>query len=48
MIPCYLCLDDFARVKVTRVDMRDDDTDYINASYMDVCMILYSNSAFVL
>ena len=33
----FYYVDDFARVKVTRVDMKDDDTDYINASHIDVC-----------
>ena len=29
--------DDFSRVKISRVDMKDDDTDYINATNIDVC-----------
>lgn len=29
-------LDDFSRVKVSQVDKKDDDTDYINASFIDV------------
>ena len=33
----FYYVDDFSCVKVTWVDMKDDDTDYINASYIDVC-----------
>ena len=35
--------DDFSRVKISQVDLKDDDTDYINATTIDVCSnnILY-------
>ena len=28
--------DDFSRVKISQVDLKDDDTDYINATTIDV------------
>lgn len=37
-----LHLDDFSRVKVAQVDKPDDDTDYINASFIDVRNISYA------
>jgi len=30
------CVDDFSRVKISRVDKKEDDTDYINATHIDV------------
>ena len=38
-----MILDDFSRVKISQVDLKDDDTDYINATNIDVCYnnILY-------
>ena len=33
----FYYVDDFARDKVTQVNMKDDDTAYINVSYIDVC-----------
>ena len=32
-----LCTDDFSRVKISQVDLKEDDTDYINATSIDVC-----------
>lgn len=31
-----LSVDDFSRVKISRVDKKEDDTDYINATHIDV------------
>jgi len=33
---CVCSVDDFSRVKISRVDKKEDDTDYINATHIDV------------
>jgi len=39
------CVDDFSRVKISQVDLKDDDTDYINATLIDVSYNIFKCTA---